>query len=365
MSEPRRPDIQGLRAVAVLLVVGLHALGEPRGGFVGVDMFFVISGFVITSGLMREVSRSGRIALPGFYLRRARRILPASLLLLGVVGLLALLLPPTVRGKVSDDLLWALLGGENWRQMSIGALTSSDFNPVGHYWSLAVEEQFYLVWPLLILVGTAVGRRWNRPVGGAAVAVAAVLVASLLVSRTDTAGAVGLGYFSTASRGWELAAGGLLALLPVGAPDRTRRLGFGLVGAGAMAVAALLMPKAFVYPFPGALLPVFGTAALLVAAPRVLAIRPLRVVGDLSYSLYLWHLPVLAFVCGFLGVTPAAILSALALSVLLAWVSYRFVEQPFRDGRVAAAVGALLRRDRTPDAESPTSEAHRVAPSPV
>ena len=351
-----RRDIQGLRAVAVGLVVADHAgIGWLKGGFVGVDVFFVLSGFLITQLLVREIHRTERVSVAAFYARRARRILPAACVVLGVVAIFAAYhLLVTRAADIGVDVLWAALFLANVHFAAVETdyfAAGTPASPVQHFWSLAVEEQFYLVWPAaLALLAWAVRRR--RPTSSAAVVqrraimvVALVWVSSLIWSVLHTLGDPAAAYFSTPARAWELATGALLALA---APAVLRfpprwRAALASVGLVAIAVAALAFDPGT--PFPGwaALLPVLGTAAVLAAGSerddvgpsRLLGWRPVTWVGDISYSLYLWHWPVLLLgrphVSGWPRWTGS--LTLVAISVGLAALSYHLVETPFRTRR--------------------------------
>uniref|UniRef100_UPI002A811A88 acyltransferase family protein n=1 Tax=Streptomyces sp. CRN 30 TaxID=3075613 RepID=UPI002A811A88 len=231
-----RPDIEGLRALAIGLVLLYHA-GVTRlaGGYVGVDVFFVISGFLITGLLVRELRRSGRVSLTGFYARRMRRLLPSALAVLAAVVTAAwLLVPPADQRGVFLDVVAAALYVVNWRQaaeaVDYSALGTAA-SPVQHFWSLAVEEQFYVVWPLLLVAVAWWCRRRGRDVrpwlAGTLTVTAAV---SFLYALTLTREAAGAAYFSTGTRYWELAAGGLLALVPAGWWRRVPRRAAGAAG---------------------------------------------------------------------------------------------------------------------------------------
>ncbi|GIG65024.1 acyltransferase family protein [Phytomonospora endophytica] len=353
-AEPRtavfRPDIEGLRAVAVLLVVAGHA-GIPwlKGGFVGVDVFFVISGFLITGLLVRELRGTGRISVTGFYARRATRLLPAATVV--VAATLAaswLWLPGTRMAGIARDALASGVYAINFRLAATGTQylnADAPPSPLQHFWSLAVEEQFYLLWPLL-LIATAWGvRRRFRP--RLIIATLAVLAAgSLWWSAAQTAVSAPWAYFGIHTRAWELAAGGLLALAaPAFAklgrpfPALAGWLGLALVVAAAVRFDELT-------PFPGvaALLPVTGTVLVIAAgcaapaegAGRVLGLAPFRLVGRVSYGYYLWHWPILLIAPAALGLTPSVPLN-LALMVAafgVAIASYHLVEQPVRTRRV-------------------------------
>ncbi|WP_433369174.1 acyltransferase family protein [Actinoplanes sp. CA-142083] len=318
-----RPDIEGLRAVAVLLVVAAHA-GVPGlgGGYVGVDVFFVISGFLITSLLLREAERTGRISVMGFYRRRAVRLLPAAALVLVTTLVAARFLLPVVRlGEYCRDALSATAYFANLRFAAIGTdYLSADRSPspFQHFWSLAVEEQFYLLWPLLILAAAHLWRR-RRPL--AAVLVVLVVV-SFTLSITETARSAPWAYFGPHTRAWELGAGALLAL---GAPRIGKIPRFiGWIGLVAVLAAAIRYDDATAYPGWRAAVPVAGALAVLAAGGnRLLELRPMQTVGRLSYSWYLWHWPILLIVPG------NPVLKAL-LALGLAWATYRWVENPLR-----------------------------------
>jgi len=288
-SLPFRPDIEGLRAVAIAAVV-LFDAGVPGlgGGYIGVDVFFVISGFLITSLLLREVATTGRLALLRFYGRRARRILPASGVVLVTVTLAGYhWLGPLRGGEIASDGRWAALFASNFNFAAQGVdyLESPGApSPLQHFWSLAVEEQFYFAWPALLALLIWLGLRHATPVV-AGLAVAASLACS--VWWPD---------FSPADRAWELGAGCLLAL----AAGRLDRIPAGLssamagIGLAGIVVTALSVDGGV--PFPGAAAAVSVLATLLVLAGRgdgLLGIAPLRWLGRISYSLYLWHWPVL------------------------------------------------------------------------
>jgi peptidoglycan/LPS O-acetylase OafA/YrhL len=347
-----RPDIQGLRAIAVLTVIAGHAGLALHGGFVGVDVFFVISGFLISSLLFREASATGSVSLTGFYARRARRILPAATLVtLVTLAASALWLSLVESLQVTRDALWVTLFAANIHFSAIGTdYFSQDQppSPLQHYWSLSVEEQFYLVWPLVLIGALVVTRRLGsrRVVLGVLLAITG---ASLIYSVLRTPAAPTAAYFSTPARAWELGVGALTALAaPRIGPMMTRRAVslMSVAGLAAIAYACVTFDSHTLFPGYAAILPVVGSAAVLLAgsrpptgpqvAPlRALAVRPLRVVGDWSYSLYLWHWPVLQVAEQHAGhrLSPVETAAALLLIFVLAGLTYRFVETPFRDGR--------------------------------
>jgi len=358
--DDRRPgfrgDIEGLRGVAVLAVVLYHAgLGITTGGYVGVDVFFVVSGFLITSLLWRELSETGGVSLVRFYARRARRLLPAAVLVLvvTVVGS-SIVLPPLRVAGVAGDARAAALYVANLRFAAQGSdyfAAAAQPSPFRHYWSLAVEEQFYFVWPLLLLGASWVWRR--RGAGSrapAAVALAAVGAASFALSWRLTVTSPSWAFFSLPTRAWELAAGGLLALgLPlVGRLPRRTAAALGWLGLVAVVWAVTRLSESTPYPGTAGLVPVGGTAALLAAgsaAPgsgvsAVLAGRGLRLLGRVSYSWYLWHWPALVLVAARLG-QPLPVWHGLVVSVataLLAGATVVVVEDPVRfSPRLAAS----------------------------
>jgi peptidoglycan/LPS O-acetylase OafA/YrhL len=359
-----RLDIQGLRAVAVGLVVLYHLRPDVlTGGFVGVDVFFVISGFLIVGSLGREAARTGTISLTDFYTKRIRRLLPASALVLLVTMVATIVLMPVSRWQgTAEGLVAAALQVQNWALAlsgGYGAATEA-VSPLQHYWSLAVEEQFYLVAPLLLMGLCWLAGRLARPRMGVLVTGVVVLtVASFVHSVTFSLSSHDTAYFATTTRMWELTVGGLLALL--GARMRlapAARAVSGWVGLGAIAVSALTFTTAMAFPGWLAIVPVLGAVLVIVAGmpsvtpeapaglvPRMLGRKPMTYVGDISYSLYLWHWPVIVFF-GFLVQRPPTkveCLLLLALSFSLAHASTRFVEEPFR-----SSSGARTARATTP-----------------
>ncbi len=359
-SEPRRfmPEIQGLRAVAVGLVVLFH-LWPPLvpGGFVGVDVFFVISGFLITAHLMREVDRSGTVRLGAFYARRARRLLPASLLVLAVSAIGAVLvLPPQLSRAALREVVASTFYVENlW--LASKAVTYSASNdaasPVQHYWSLSTEEQFYALWPALILLAVWLGarlvRRPRRSVSGssarasALIALSTLAIASLLHSITLTHADPAAAYFITTTRAWEFGAGALTSFL-IGRWTPRGLLAVCLRWAGFIAIVVASFAISQATPFPGAvaLLPVLGTAAIILAADerprdpliRLSGLRPVQWLGDVSYAVYLWHWPLIALGPFFVGrdLNLADKIAILAITGVLAHATRAFVEQPFIKG---------------------------------
>jgi peptidoglycan/LPS O-acetylase OafA/YrhL len=338
-----RPDIEGLRGVAVLTVVLFHAgLAGVIGGFIGVDVFFVISGFLITGLLLREHERTGRIAFLPFYARRARRLLPAAIVVLVATLIAALnLVAPLDRPAVGLDGAAAALSIGNIRF----AMASGDYfanvaapSPFLHFWSLAVEEQFYLLWPALILVA-ARGLNARRRLVLALIAVVAASFAANLI-LTDLA--ANWAFYSLPTRAWELGLGGLAAVVVgTGLTGRAPRIvagATGWIGLAAIAVATLTFDPDLAYPGVAALVPALGAAVLLAFGHRrfgpgtLLAVPPLRFVGRISYSLYLVHWPILVLAPFALGgpVDDLGRAGLVVLSVVVAVASWAIVETPFR-----------------------------------
>jgi peptidoglycan/LPS O-acetylase OafA/YrhL len=339
----RRRDIEGLRAVAVLLVVLYHC-GVPflPGGYVGVDVFFVISGFLITGLLLDEHDRTGRIAVAAFYARRVLRLLPAAVLVVAATVVAAYRwLPPVQRPAVALDAFFTTVYSVNYHLAAAGAdYLNADGapSPLQHFWSLAVEEQFYLVWPVLLLAC----RRFRRA------ALSLLVGASLVASVGQTIAHPTWAYFGLHTRTWELGAGALIAAY------RTRLPRFlAPVGLAAIAVSAVSFTSRTPFPGYAALLPVLGAAAVLTAgstAPsRLLTPPPLPALGRLSYSWYLWHWPILLIGPVALGIRPSPPVNLMlaAGSLLAAAVTFAVVENPARyliaaRARPWRAVGAGL-----------------------
>ena len=343
-SDGFRADIQGLRAVAVLLVVVYHAAPTlVPGGYIGVDIFFVISGFLITTHLLDSLRTEGTISLAKFYARRALRILPAAFTVL-VLSLVAALIwvPPL---QHDDVFQWAVATAVYAPNMLAGLL-STDYlaesapSVFQHYWSLGVEEQFYLVWPVILLLGwRLLGRSENALLKLATVVVAVSFALCLVVTQFSQPWA----FFSLPTRAWELGAGGLVAFFVRRAPAPPRRADAGIVawtGLAGLVAAALMYDSGT--PFPGyhAVLPVAATVLIIVGGTErmgpawALSVRPLQFVGLISYSFYLVHWPLLVIpqaAVGYANPLPLwARLSLAALGIPLAYLLYRFIEDPAR-----------------------------------
>lgn len=352
-SHPRRAvfrsDIQALRALAVGLVV-LNHLWPNRitGGFVGVDIFFVISGFLITTHLVKELSATSKINLGKFYARRVKRLLPAAFLVLAVSSIAVYLWVPYAQWmQTARETMMSVLYVENWSlaAQSVDYSALNDQATVAqHYWSLSVEEQFYFFWPLALYGLYILGRKFLTPGAALTVGIGAMALASLLFSVYYTATNPSPAYFATPVRVWEFAFGGLLALV-AHKIVLTRSAGTALAAAGWFAVII----SAFVFSpetqFPGwtALLPVLGTVFVIAGGMNqsksplngVVGWKPVQLVGDVSYSIYLWHWPMIV-VAPFLLAGPLNSWQKIAILLLclpLAWATKVFVEDWARSWR--------------------------------
>jgi len=347
-----RPDIEGLRAIAVGGVIAFHfGISDLPGGFIGVDIFFVISGYLITRHLLQEIGRSGTVDLWRFYGRRARRLLPASLLVIAATLAAGyFILAPSEQQLYAKGALFASSYVINlwllrWSFDYFAADTAS--NPFLHFWSLSVEEQFYLLWPAFLLLVA-----WFRPgARGIALILGVVALVSFAASAWMTSVSQPWAFYFSPLRAWEFAVGGLVSL----AVAERWASGFrfspvlGWSGIGLIAVAYLSVSET--NPFPGfiALLPVLGTAMLLLSGARpspvgpanLLSLPPLQWIGKLSYSLYLWHWPIIVYATILWpDLTLGGRLACLAVTVGLSILSYRFVENPVRSNGWLSA-GAL------------------------
>jgi peptidoglycan/LPS O-acetylase OafA/YrhL len=349
-----RPDIEGLRAVAVVAVVLFHA-GVPGigGGYVGVDVFFVISGFLITGLLWREISSTGTVRLRGFYGARARRLLPASAAV-GVVTMIAsaILLPPLQARPAIDDGIASALYVSNYQFVLRGVDYFANHvtpSPFLHYWSLGVEEQFYLVWAPMMLGTAWLIRRARRKTARAAssrrpylMVLTLVVVTSFALSFVASYVVPAAAFYSLPTRAWQLALGGIVALTAIHwqrlAPRAAAMIGW--TGLALIVAACTLLRASTVYPGVAALLPTLGAILVIgagCATPdqgggRLLGLSPMRAIGRISYSWYLWHWPVLIFAPLVLGhpLGLAARITAALLAAGLAWLTMRYVEDPLR-----------------------------------
>ena len=354
VADHRRADIQGLRALAVIVVIAFHAGLPLPGGFVGVDVFFVISGFVITAMLMREWASSGRIAFGTFYLRRFRRLTPALALMVGATMIAAafLLSPLGPQETAAQTGIGAMLFVAN---AVIAATTGGYFdaraeiNPLLNTWSLSVEEQFYLVFPALLALGWLLARTSRRQLP-AILIVAAVAVSSFTLTLVPS-DSPWLGFYSPFTRAWEFAIGALLALAAVRIKSVALATVIAVAGLAAVLASLWLIDDSTPFPGPWTLLPTVGALLLLLAGSqsanpvsRALGWRPIVAIGDTSYSLYLWHWPVIVFAAALWPETPWVLVVAAIVSIAPAVLSYRYVEQPIRlsRGHPAILVAATL-----------------------
>jgi len=353
-----RLDIQGLRAVAVLLVVAFH-IGLPVAGFVGVDVFFVISGFVITTLLLREIDRSGSFDILRFWRRRFIRLMPALALLVTVVAIAAwLFLLPQQRELTAFTGLGSMLLVAN---VVIARNTGgyfdppADSNPLLNTWSLSVEEQFYIVFPIALLLTLVLLRRFVSKRTALAVTVGTISLLSfgvMVLAQIGFLTPTWLNFYDPLQRAWEFGVGAALALAPRRFFERgpAVAVGAGIVGVGILFLSLNLLRFPGEYPTLLALLPVSASAFLILAGmsgsnpvTRMLASRPLVAVGDASYSIYLWHWPAISIAI-LLGVESTPALGAVALlSFIPAWLSFRWVETPLRErAKVAGAVSVRV-----------------------
>ena len=366
-DRPFRPDVEGLRAVAIFMVVLFHSgVTQARGGFFGVDVFFVISGFVITGLLLRERARTGTTSILSFYARRARRILPAAVLVI-VVSLIATdaLVGRTYADLVASDGRWTavFLGNFHFTHLYPTFFVKRPASPLQHYWSLAVEEQFYLVYPAIFVTIMALPGMWSlrRRLGAALVVIASISLAiSLLTSKVGNL----VAYGSPFTHAWELALGALIAISTGSLEKVPHALAVLMAWTGLVliVVATLTIPVSVALPGTSTMLPVGGAALVIAggaaAPPRwgaeaLLRLAPFRWVGRWSYSWYLWHWPILVIAAAHVhtSVLGSSVWKNLGLSasaLVLAAMTYFCVENPIRHSRRLARnpgltmIGAVL-----------------------
>jgi peptidoglycan/LPS O-acetylase OafA/YrhL len=387
-------EIQGLRAVAVLAVLIYHLWPKILpGGYVGVDVFFVISGYLITGSLFKEFEGTGGINIAGFYARRIRRLLPAATLVALAVAVSVPLFPQAQWADIANSLVASALYVQNWflAAQAVDYLADDAKGPMNHFWSLSVEEQYYIVWPLILLPVLHLARRTAlSPRAAFGWFVGLIGLGSLAYSVWLTPLNPGVAYFATTTRAWELALGGALAVFSVRsvvAPPM--RAALGLAGLGAIVIACLAYSDETSFPGYTALLPTLGAAAVILScgaqsswsAGLILNARVFQYLGDISYSLYLWHWPLIVLygeVTG-RGIGPRTGLVLVLASVGLAHFSKIFVEDPFRGSRfaigrtLAAGAGGIaltviagtiyLAREVSEPALSAVAEAPRGAPA--
>ncbi|WP_342777687.1 acyltransferase family protein [Pseudoluteimonas lycopersici] len=352
-----RPDVEGLRAVAIALVVAAHA-GVPwlAGGFVGVDVFFVLSGYLISGLLYKEIQSSGRLGLATFYARRLQRLLPALLLTIACTIVAAIFLLAPFEQLAQTD---AAAAAATWTSNIYFALSKLDYfgpsaetNLFLHTWSLGVEEQFYLLWPVLMLFLLGAWHWQGKHFDDARLrrGLGATVVLCVLLSASLTYTSPQLGFYMVFSRAWQFALGGLvfLSMARIAEPMPARlariRSAGGWLGLAAILASALLLDAHTPYPGLWALLPSLGTAAVLAGAEgprqvaRVLALPPLQAIGRVSYAWYLWHWPILLLGLTLVdGDNPWQVAGLVAISLLLAFASSALIESPLRHARYLRA----------------------------
>ncbi|MWV30968.1 acyltransferase family protein [Rathayibacter iranicus] len=342
-----RPDIQGLRAFAVLAVIADHLFAWPTGGFVGVDIFFVISGFLITGILLKEFQKTGHISFTGFYARRIRRIVPATILVIGATLAAARAL---FLGNKFDATVWDSIASffffANWRFASTGTdyfAQGGAPSPLQHFWSLSVEEQFYFVWPwlmlgILVLATKALKATPAKAISFAGTAMGVIIVGSLAWAFYESAASSTVAYFSLFSRTWELGIGAILAIFAsrfASIPTALRPV-LAWIGIGGMFAALFIIDSGTVFPAPGALLPVLSAGLVIVSSAggtarwNFLLVNPAaKYIGDISYSLYLWHFPVIVFTAILIpDLGLPYFMTVLAVTAVLSITSYHVVEKP-------------------------------------
>ena len=341
-----RPDIQAVRALAVVLVVLYHAnIPGIHGGFLGVDVFFVVSGFVITNVLLRERASSGSTSIPGFYARRIRRILPAATIVLIATVFATYHWLSFITGAANaDDAKYVAAFVGNFRFASIGTQYFTATQPpstLQQFWSLAVEEQFYLVWPVLFLLVTL---PWKvlSPITRLISVLSLVIAVSLAWCIIDTTQNEVWAFFSPLTRAWELALGALLAVLGPHLRGRSPRLGIVLASIGVVAVllCTWIYSSSTSWPGTAVIVPVVATGLIIAGGSlrspddfgRFVRFAPIQWTGNVSYSLYLVHWPVIAIAMQY-AVAPLPLRSEIelvALSLFLSAILYYAVENPIR-----------------------------------
>ncbi|WP_180862813.1 acyltransferase family protein [Cupriavidus pauculus] len=338
-----RPDIDGMRALAILAVVGFHAFpGLLPGGFAGVDIFFVISGYLITRHILKDIE-DGRYSTARFYAKRVKRIFPALIAVLAASAALGwLILTPEEYESLGRHMIAGagfFANIQNWKESGYFD-RAADTKPLLHLWSLGVEEQFYIVWPLILTV-------LSRKRGWLGKGMVALIVLSLAFSMVTVYRDVTADFYSPLTRFWELALGALLAHVTLRRPAFAaahRRLLAWIGAALILAAVAGLRPE-FAFPGAWALLPTVGVALLILSGTKapfnrhILAARPVVWIGLISYPLYLWHWPLFALARILHGATPTAEarIWAIAASIALAWATWRFIERPVRNSRGTGA----------------------------
>ncbi|MHB8512043.1 MAG: acyltransferase family protein [Actinomycetota bacterium] len=351
-------DIQGIRGIGAILVVAYHASLFLRSAFVGLDFFFVISGFVITRVLFKELEANGRISLRNFYSRRVRRLLPALALMLVCVAIASMfILNPlgtqqtVAKTGIATSLISANVHFAQSQEGYFAILTNT--NPLLHTWSLSLEEQYYLVFPILLIAIAALSHRF-RTSPGARVMARRVLICMVLGSfglELLLRQHISMTYYSPFTRGWEFGVGAVVALSSLSSVNEKRWLAraLSIVGLACISISAFALQGGPSYPGVQALLPVGGTALLIIGGSsnvsrvnRALGVPPLAALGDLSYTWYLWHWPFIEFAH---SIHPNGghvyLAGAGAAALIPSWASHRFVENPIRFNREIVGRRAL------------------------
>ena len=342
-SEHFRPDIQALRTVAVALVVVFHFW--PRiltGGFIGVDVFFVISGFLITSHILRDVERN-QFSVARFWARRVRRLLPASFTVVAAtIVTIAVVVPKALWSQWLSECIASIFYFENWvlaaNAVDYLALSNSA-SPTQHFWSLSVEEQFYIIWPLLIALALLIARKLGAKAKRISLLMTllSVTAASLVFGILDTSNEAAVAYFSTPVRAWEFGIGSLVAFLPAVKDKAWSRI-TAILGFALIIIAGSLFTTKIDFPGSAALLPVLATAAVIWVGAnggvlgKILEFRPVQFIGDHSYSIYLWHWPLLILAPYALHSQHLSLrvkCALIAATIVLAYLSVKFIERPF------------------------------------
>ena len=344
-----RPDIQAMRALAVLLVVLYHAdIPGVHGGFLGVDVFFVISGFVITNVLLREKASKGTTSIPGFYARRIRRILPAATVVLIATVFATYHWLSYITGAINaNDAKYVAAFVGNFRFASLGTQYFTATQPTStlqQFWSLAVEEQFYLVWPLLFLLITLPWKRFS-PVPRLITALTIVIGVSLAWCIIETQQNEVWAFFSPLTRAWELALGAMLAVVGPHLRGRAPRSGviLGAIGLVTVLLCTWIYTTSTLWPGSAVIIPVLATGAIIAGGSlrgpdsfgRFTTFPPVQWMGNISYSLYLVHWPVIAIATQY-ALAPLPLRSEIELvliSVALAGLLYYAIENPIRRSR--------------------------------
>jgi len=342
-----RPEIQALRALGVGAVTLYHLWpNRLTGGFVGVDVFLAVSGFLITAHLLRECAETGWIDMPAFWARRAKRLLPASLLVLTLAAVTTYAIVPRQLWKqFFSEFAASAMYGQNWllAHNAVDYLASDNNpSPVQHYWTLSVEEQFYVILPLLMVAAVLALRRRHQLVAISAVVVA-IVVGSFAYSVVETASNPAAAYFITPTRIWEFGVGALLALVtpePSARVSRPVRATVSWIGFAMIVSAAVTFTGKTPFPGSAAVIPVLGAVVVMWAGPvgglggtqRLAALRPVQFLGDISYSVYLWHWPLIVLIPFVTGhhLDRSDKTTVIVATLGLAWATKRFVEDPVR-----------------------------------